>query len=252
MFKKILASIGIGSAKVDTQLESDHLIPGESVRGTVVVQGGNTEQQVDKIQLFVMTEAVREKDDRKSYEKVVLDSFVVGNGFTIGEGERKELDFEFTLPLHTPPTLGKTRVWIQTGMDVPNAVDPQDRDFVFINPHPLMNTILDALTNELGFRLHEVEMEYSRKYRYVQEFEFLPSREFRRELDELEAMFFIKPDRVEMVLQIDRLANGLGGLFAEALDMDETFIRFDLSKSQLESGPSYVAEELRQTIARYC
>ena len=67
MFKKLLASVGIGSAKVDTQLVSDQLLPGEEVRGKVVIQGGGAEQQIEKINLFVMTEAVREKDDRKVY-----------------------------------------------------------------------------------------------------------------------------------------------------------------------------------------
>lgn len=251
MFKKILASVGIGSAKVDTQLENDHLLPGEPVRGKVVVEGGSTEQQVDRIQLFVMTKALRERDDKKFYENVVLDSFVVGDSFLIGEGEQKEFDFEFTLPIHTPPTLGKTKVWIQTGMDVPNAIDPKDRDYISINPHYYMDTVLESLTNVLGFRLYEVDMEYSKRYNYVQEFEFIPSGEFRGDLDELEAMFFIQDGGVELVLQIDRRAKGLGGLFAEALDIDESFVRVKLSNEEIDNGPTYVADQLRNIISQY-
>jgi sporulation-control protein len=251
MFKKLLASVGIGSAKVDTQLVSDQLLPGEEVRGKVVIQGGGAEQQIDKINLFVMTEAVREKDDRKVYEKVVLGSFVVGESFSIREGETKEVDFQFRLPIHTPPTLGRTKVWVQTGLDVPSAIDPTDKDFVRISPHPYMKTVLDALTNVLGFPLRKVEMEYSRKHRYVQEFEFYPSNEFRRDLDELEAMFFMQEDRVEVVLQIDRRAKGLGGLFAEALEMDENFVRVTFLADDLERGATFIAEKLRGIISRY-
>ncbi|WP_042148674.1 sporulation protein [Paucisalibacillus sp. EB02] len=251
MFKKLLASVGIGSAKVDTQLVSDQILPGEEVRGKVVIQGGGSEQQIDKINLFVMTEAVREKDDRKVYEKVTLGSFVVGESFSIREGESKEVDFQFRMPVHTPPTLGRTKVWVQTGLDVPSAIDPTDKDFVRVLPHPFMKTVLDALTNVLGFHLRKVEMEYSRRHRYVQEFEFYPSNEFRRDLDELEAIFFMQEDRVEVILQIDRRAKGLGGLFAEALDMDENFVKVSFSRTDLERGPAFIAEELRSVISRY-
>ncbi|WP_099159188.1 sporulation protein [Virgibacillus ndiopensis] len=252
MLKKWLASVGIGSAKVDTQLENDRLVPGEQVLGKVIIQGGNTEQQVDRINLFVMTEAVRDKDDRKVYEKVKLNEFSVGESFTIREGETKELDFQFILPVHTPPTIGKTEVWIQTGMDVPNAIDPNDRDYVQVDPHQNMHTVIEALTNVMGFRLRKVEMEYSRRYNYVQEFEFLPGSEFRRDLDELEAMFFMQEGRVEVLLQIDRRAKGLGGLFAEALETDESYVKVVFTSGEINEGSHAVAEKLRRTIAQYC
>ncbi|WP_404451290.1 sporulation protein [Virgibacillus necropolis] len=251
MLKKWLASVGIGNAKVDTQLENEYLVPGEEVRGKVVIQGGNAEQEIDQINLFVMTEAIREVNDSKVHEKVKLDSFTVGNSFTIDAGENKELDFQFTLPIHTPPTIGKTKVWIQTGVDVPNAIDPNDRDYINVKPHRNMNVVIDALTNELGFRMRKVEMEYSRRYNYVQEFEFLPGNEFRRDLDELEAMFFLNESRLEVILQVDRRAKGLGGLFAEALDMDENFVKIVFTNDEINAGTSSVATQLRNTIGQF-
>ena len=251
MLKKWLASVGIGSAKVDTQLENDRLVPGEEVSGKIVIEGGSTEQQVEQLNLFLMTEAVREANDRKVHEDVKLDSFAVGDSFTIGEGEKKEIDFSFTLPVHTPPTMGKTRVWVQTGMDVPNAIDPKDRDFIKVEPHRNMNTVLEALTNELGFRMRKVEMEYSRRHRYVQEFEFMPGSDFHRDLDELEAMFFMREDKVELILQVDRRAKGLGGLFSEALEMDEDFVRVSFTDREINQGVHSVADKLRITIQQF-
>ncbi|QDP41937.1 sporulation protein [Radiobacillus deserti] len=251
MLKKWLASVGIGSAKVDTQLENDQLTPGESLKGKVVVVGGSTEQQIDRINLFVMTEALREYDDKKFYEDVVLHKFTLGEAFTIGEGERKEIDFAFTLPVQTPPTIGKTNVWIQTGLDIPSALDPKDRDYIKVHAHPLMSTVLDALYSELKFSLRKVEMEYSKRLGFIQEFEFLPSNDFRADLDELEAYFFLKEDEMEVVLQVDRRAKGLGGLFAEALEMDESYARVTFSRSEIERGTTYIASQLRETIQRY-
>ena len=248
MLKKWMASVGIGSAKVDTQLENTQLVPGEELRGKVVIEGGNAEQQVDRINLFLMTEAVREKDDRKVYEEVKLASFTVGSAFTIKEREKKEFDFQFSLPVDIPPTLDKTRVWVQTGVDVPNAIDPKDRDYIKVTPHPYTNTVLDALLKDLGFRLRKVEMEYSRRHRYVQEFEFVPGPEFSHDLDELEVLFFMKEDGIELILQVDRRAKGLGGLFAEALEMDESFVRVIFTKEEVARGTTAIADKLRREI----
>jgi sporulation-control protein len=251
MFKKFLASVGIGGAKVDTQLERDVYVPLDVVRGQVLIQGGKTEQRIDRINLFVMTEALREFDDKKYYENVKIDSFTVGGGFTLRPNERKTIDFQFTLPAHTPPTLGKTHVWIQTGLDVPGAIDPKDRDYITVHPHPYMDTVLDAVINGLGFQLRKVEMEYSKRYRYIQEFEFWPSPEFRSRLDELEIIFFMKPSGLELMLQVDRRARGLGGLFAEALDMDESFVHVSFSSEEISQGSQYVANKLRNFISQY-
>ncbi|MDL4842094.1 sporulation protein [Aquibacillus rhizosphaerae] len=251
MLKKWLASVGIGNTKIDTQLDDDKLIPGEIFSGKVVMQGGNTEQQVDRIYLYVMTEALRERDDKKFYEKVVLEKFALADFFTIGAGENREVEFNFTLPLNTPPTLGRTKVWIQTGLDVPAAIDPKDIDFLSVEAHPTMRTVLDALTNELDFQLYKVDMEYSKRYDYIQEFEFRPSREFRADLDELEVYFFLASNQVELVLQVDRRAKGIGGFFAEALEMDESYTRLTLSHNELEQGTAYVADRLRDTIRQF-
>jgi sporulation-control protein len=251
VFKKFLASVGIGNAKVDTQLENVNFYPGEEVRGRVVMEGGKTEQQIDRINLFVMTEALRELDDTTVYEKVKIDTFTLGQSFVLRPSENKVIDFNFRLPVHTPPTLGKTKVWVQTGLDVPGAVDPKDRDYINVEPHPYMNTVLEALTNRLGFGLKKVDMEYSKRYRYVQEFEFYPSPEFRRDLDELEVIFFLREDGLELLLQVDRRAKGLGGLFAEALDMDESFVRVDLTEEELTRGANYIADKLRNIISQY-
>ncbi|MFC4402193.1 sporulation protein [Gracilibacillus xinjiangensis] len=251
MFKKLLASAGIGSAEVDTQLINETLSPDEMLRGKVVVKGGRTEQQIDRINLYVMTEALRERDDKKYYEKVVLGRFALNESFIIGESEVKEIDFEFKLPIHTPPTINRTRVWVQTGLDIPQAIDPNDRDYLHVTPHVYMDTALQAITQELGFELRKVEMEYSKRHGYIQEFEFRPAPAFHSDLDELEAVFFVKEDRVEIALQVDRRVKGLGSLFAEALDMDESNVRLTLTNSEIEQGPAYIANKLRDIIKQY-
>ena len=50
-FKKTLASLGIGSANVDTVIHHEVLIPGQKMQITIEVTGGSSPQQIDNIDL---------------------------------------------------------------------------------------------------------------------------------------------------------------------------------------------------------
>lgn len=47
-FKKMLASVGIGSAKVDTCFYEDTAIPGATLTGEIHITGGDIIQEKDK------------------------------------------------------------------------------------------------------------------------------------------------------------------------------------------------------------
>ena len=61
-FNKVLASVGIGAATVDTKLESEQVVPGEDVQGIVEIQGGKVEQQINEIYLSIHTQYVKESN----------------------------------------------------------------------------------------------------------------------------------------------------------------------------------------------
>lgn len=234
LFNKALASIGIGAAKVDTKLHKATYTISENITGVVEIVGGNTEQQIDAIYLSLHTNYIREIDDKKISDTAVLQKYKINEPFTIQANEKREIPFSFEFPAIVPITSGSSRVWIQTGLDIKNAVDPKDKDFIDIQPSRLANGVLSAFQN-LGFRLRKVDNEQSPKYLrnrspIVQEFEFVPTNEkYRRYLDELEVVFLDQtPRSVELLLQIDRRARGLGGFLSEAFDMDESFIRLTL------------------------
>lgn len=246
-----MASLGIGSANVDTQLEKDRYMAGETVNGRIMIQGGNVEQQIDGITLFLMTEVLKEVDDRKVREEEVIHRFTITESFTLQAEERKELEFAFNLPDHTPASFGRLPIWFQTGLDIPMAVDPQDRDYIHVDPSEEVQTVLTALQHELSFTLRKVDMEMYKKRYIVQEYEFTPGSLYRKDLDELEVLFFPQENGLELVMEVDRRAKGLSGLFAEALDMDESHVRVHLSNEELAQGQSVVANKLQQVIDHF-
>jgi sporulation-control protein len=238
-FNKVFASVGIGSASVDTKLEKDTYMPGETVQGVVVIKGGKAEQQIDEIYLTLNTTYLRESDDRKYSVTAVIDRFRLTTPFTIRQNETREIPFSFQLPFDTPLSIGRSKVWVTTGLDIKGGVDPSDKDYLNVVPNHLMSAVFTAVDN-LGFRIREADCEEApRRLRgrlpFVQEFEFVPSTgPFRGRLDELEIVFFPSEiGKLELMFQVDRRARGLSGLFSEALGTDETNVRLTVSNTDI-------------------
>jgi sporulation-control protein len=253
-FNKVFASVGIGGAKVDTRLEKDRVMPGEEVRGVVQIRGGSTEQNIDDIYLSLHTTYIKEADDKKYTATAQIDRFRLTQSFVIKENETKEMPFSFRLPLETPLSMGRTKVWVNTGLDIKSAVDPTDKDYLSVVPNPVMDGIFNAVS-ELGFRLREAACEQAprhlrRNLPYVQEFEFVPvSGPFRGRLDELELVFYPNNENeIEVLMQVDRRARGLGGFLSEAMGMDETYVRLTIHAADLPS----LKHKIQAAVERYC
>ncbi|WP_059170789.1 sporulation protein [Bacillus sp. FJAT-27445] len=253
LFNKVLASVGIGGSKVDTKLENDTLVPGETVRGIVEIIGGSIEQSIDSIFLSLNTTYLKESGDKKYSVTASIDRFKIAEPFQISPNEKKAIPFSFRLPLDTPVTIGRTKVWLSTGLDIKNAVDPTDTDYVRVVPNNEMSAILTAV-QDMGFRLREADCEQApyrmrRRLPFVQEFEFVPvSGRFRGRLDELEVVLFPGDGgAVEVLMQVDRRARGLGGFLSEALSTDESNVRLLLSSSDIPLA----RQKIQAVIERY-
>ncbi|MCM3767900.1 sporulation protein [Neobacillus niacini] len=252
-FNKVFASVGIGSATVDTKLEKDTYMPGEIVTGVVEIKGGKIDQQIDEIYLALNTNYIRESDDRKYTVTATIEKYRITSAFMVRVNERKEIPFTFQLPYDTPLSIGRSKVWVTTGLDIKGGVDPSDKDYLKIVPNPLMTAVFNAVEN-LGFRIREADCEEApRRFRgrlpFVQEFEFVPtSGPFRGRLDELEIVVFPSGNGgLDIMFQVDRKARGLAGLFSEALGTDETNVRLSVSNADIP----YLQQKIQNVIGSY-
>jgi sporulation-control protein len=234
MLKKLLARVGVGSAQVDTTLGNASLIPGELLEGEVHILGGDIVQEVDDIYLKVATTYQRAIDDSTVQEECVLVNYHLLERFQIQPKQEMSIPFSFQLPYETPLTLGNHPVYIRTGLDIKIAIDPGDCDSLEIRPHPLMQAVFQAL-KELGFNLHRSTCQHAHHFNgpfpFVQELEFRPTGQYRDRIDELEVIFRLHPDALEVLVEIDKRTRGLGGLLADAFDLDERYVRFDVTPS---------------------
>lgn len=104
MFKKLFASIGIGSAEVDTRLHNHIVSPGEQLSGEVVIRGGNANQEIDELNLFLMTSDEVEMAGDEFRQPFVLSRAPLARNFTIRAGEQLAIPFTMQLHLETPIT----------------------------------------------------------------------------------------------------------------------------------------------------
>lgn len=72
-FKDFLSSIGFGSLKVETVVERPHLEEGETLNGTIYFEGGDSDQEIDYVELLVikMINDYREDSDFDVIETVI-------------------------------------------------------------------------------------------------------------------------------------------------------------------------------------
>ncbi|MEW4368540.1 sporulation protein [Paenibacillus kandeliae] len=250
-FNKMLARVGVGAAKIDTVVEQREYYPNGEIRGVVYIQGGNVDQEVGTIYIEVMTQYIREEDDKKHHVNYTIAKHRVSERMIVKSGHKTEVPFSFILPPQTPLTLGNQKVWLHTGLDIEMSMDPTDQDYIVVKPHPYMDTVLEA-TELLGFRFKASSVEYASRapfgVPYIQEIEFYPGADFRGQITELELMMAFRGDGLQVLVEVDRRGRGLGGFFAKAFDMDERQAWLDLSAAELNRGPNHIADRLEYLI----
>jgi sporulation-control protein len=252
-FNQMLASIGIGSAKVDTRLSRASVRVGEKLDGVIHIQGGNAQQDISSIYLGLMTQYLKAQGDSTVRVNTTVEKWQISSPRTVHPGERVEVPFSVQIPLNAPVSLGRALIWLQTGLDIDNAIDPGDKDSFQVMPHPYMEAVLGAVKG-MGFRFKESTCEYSprlgRGLPFVQEIEFYPGAGFRG-VKELELVCYVNPTGVEVIVEVDRRAKGLKGLFETALELDERKQLVRFSREQLERDPRHVADQIASVIERH-
>jgi len=208
----LLSRFGIGSATIDLIPEQTTVQPGGEVDAHLEIEGGTSSQTVDDIEMALVTRYQAQREDDSYPTHYVLWETEFKDGFTIEAGVDRTIDVPpIQIPATTPVTLGKSEVWIQTGLDIDWAMDPSDEDQLDVQPGERLQAVLDAM-EQLGFGLRTVTNEEMDNrltpLPFVQQFAFRGGAgEFAGKLDDL----FLSPlpaeqgEPLTVLMWVDRI-----------------------------------------------
>ncbi|MFD2180345.1 sporulation protein [Veronia pacifica] len=223
MFRKILASVGIGAAKVDTVLHTEHLYPGQNFSGEILIEGGDVEQDISGLDLALMTKVkVETEDDGVQYQNFCIDNWHLSDSFTLQPGEKRALPFEATLPSETPVTelptsKNKCVVWIQTGLNIDMAIDASDKDYLYVYPNDVIQAFMAAM-EEFGYSMAKADVEkgylnagsFNSSSGCYQELEYRPGGFTLFGIKEVEFSFVPEVHQTHVLIELDRAFTGDG------------------------------------------
>ncbi|MGB2078847.1 MAG: sporulation protein [Vibrio sp.] len=239
--KKTLASFGIGSARVDTILKHEALVPGQMLHVDVHVYGGASTQTIDNIEMKLCCQYVAEvknREDRRQQgafikETYVLASWALPYAFEINPGQDKVFPVDLNVPWNTPSTVGDSKVWLETGLDIAHSLDPTDKDMLTVRPDPLLDGVFTAL-EDAGLRIRQVECEEATGFElpFVQEFEFVPVEgDFLGRWRHLEMIAYRNQSQLQLWFEVDREKSGDQGLMASLVGLGKLKRKMTLDAS---------------------
>lgn len=236
--KRLLSSIGIGAATVDTILPQADVQPGERVDLTVELVGGDSAQHIDG--LYFTLKAAADGDEW------VVDRYEFSGSFTIRPEETRTEGLSITVPPWTPVTRDDTRVWLETGVDIDWAVDPTDSDDVTVVPNEFVAALFDAC-DDLGFSFASAsitETPWLDDRPFAQRLVFSPDERFEQDVSTLVLTTIPREDDLRLYIEVqqrDEVAAAVGQDFNEQ----------ELSVTVTYANPEMIARRIRSTIDQF-
>ncbi|MEW9668606.1 sporulation protein [Ammoniphilus sp. 3BR4] len=139
-FRKILSTIGIGSAKVHTVILQRMIKPGQTLKGEVHLYGGGVEQEIHGVDVEVIFEYYKDEEDSENhYIEYVLGRAQIQGLDSIKANEEKIFPFEIEIPLHSPLTNANQEISLRTSVHIPFAPDPQE-----IQPISILDRVVET------------------------------------------------------------------------------------------------------------
>jgi sporulation-control protein len=153
MFEKVLSSIGIGSAKVNTVLMDKKIERGQEITGEVHIFGGKTEQKISEIYIHIDSEFHKDDDHTTDFRDIIepILEIKITNPLIVKPHEEKVIPFSFHMPYYMPVTFRNQEVTIKIEVDIKYFINHLVESHNFVVSDQMIEGILNYLTNH-GFK----------------------------------------------------------------------------------------------------
>jgi sporulation-control protein len=254
-FRKLFASVGFGSASVDTVLHEPNVVPGGVVQGEVRIDSGSVDQEIQGLSVGLMAQVEVEGNDGEMRQNIEFGRQQLGGALSLQEGETHTVPFQLEVPWETPITtflghqLSGMHLGVTTELAIAHAVDSTDLDPVNVHPLPAQQAIIDSF-GALGFSFRSADMEKGhisgtrQQLPFYQEIEFQAPQQYRG-LSQVELSFLADGAGMDVVMEMDKR----GGLFSGGSDSYRAF-HMDLADFHGTDWTAFINEWLTEVGGR--
>jgi sporulation-control protein len=231
MFKKLMAKFGVGAAAVDLRLDQPSFRLGESMTGSIHIEGGSVEQRISELSVLLMMKTyINGQEVTRPVEAIP-----VLKGFTVQPKPfAQDIPFAYQIPAGLAVSTPSLQYFLHTKLDVEMALDPTDLDPVQILPPKRIEKVFEALKRH-DFRQ---KPDSGKLTPYGQEFAFFPGRPMGIPLNELEVIFFDTPEELRLLVELDI---AVPGLFSREVER----------KAEIVVANELLADGKEEELARY-
>lgn len=259
-FNKALAKLGIGAARVEALIEKDTLQPGQNVSGMISVSGGLLPQKVNKIELVIWSNYIAEEEydcgqqvcfyEVEKHHELLRYELITD--FITQPDQVENIPFCFPLPLFTPLSLGRSKIWITPRLDVSYSLETSEKGYLTIEPNTLQHSVFNALS-ALGFVMNKVECEACSSplspMPFIQEFECkAQTGYFSEQFYELELVMYQDDDSLQLQLDLDYKNRGLTGLVNKYIRRYDAQTALNITHNDLPT----IRHQLHQLLTQHC
>jgi sporulation-control protein len=259
-WRKSLAAVGVGGAKVSLELAAPHLTAGGTVDAVVRIRGGAAVQSVNECSIELCAEYTgyatnAQGEQRARTKEAVIQSYAVHVEGPLHAGALHEIPLTLSIPLHAPPRLYRETIRLRTRLDLDRAVDSIDHDEVEVLADPLLQRVLNAMSR--------LRFPFKRSYltengdsdrspdAYVQRVVYSVPVEYSDEMDGI----MLTPVWMDDALHLDLLVDWKQGLLRSLTGQDIATERLVLRPEEWaerdgDALASYLQDSIVRTIAK--
>ena len=126
LLRKFMSLVGVGSAKIDLELEKATFKAGERIQGYYQLKGGVIDQQLKRIECDLI------KVDEEEVMEETIDSITMLTTEVIETEEVDKIPFSFQLPAPLPSSSERTSYYFKTRLFFTEGVESKDEDVIHI------------------------------------------------------------------------------------------------------------------------
>ncbi|MDQ0416462.1 sporulation-control protein [Croceifilum oryzae] len=251
MFETVLASIGLGTAKIDLRLDHPTVRAGEEVTGHFVVTGGKAEQDIEGLSVYFMMESCHATSLSNIHKKIASIG-ISKEEYELEPGETKEVPFSFHCPEDLPPSSINTKYFFLSNLEIKHAIDAHDRDYLQVKPAKHLENFYQAI-EQLGFhQTWEGSLPLDNES-FGQLLQYRPTSYFYRKFEQVGFYFENQKEQKELTgifditLKENDHSNYLS--FLQSKKLTHSFLIDEETLKNVESTQKYLEEMIRKDLA---